>query len=50
MALTPVQTVMTALTLLVASINLNDGETNAIEGATHFVLFATFLMLSLLGV
>ncbi|WP_235074371.1 calcium:proton antiporter [Asticcacaulis sp. AC466] len=49
MALTPVQTVMTFLTLVVAAINLHDGETNAIEGATHFVLFATFLMLSLMG-
>ncbi len=50
MALTPVQMVMTALTLLAAAINLHDGETNAIEGATHFVLFATFIMLSMLGV
>ncbi|RZU38552.1 Ca2+:H+ antiporter [Fluviicoccus keumensis] len=50
MALTPVQTAMVLLTLLVASINLNDGETNVIEGLTHFVLFATFLMLAMLGV
>lgn len=49
MAMTPVQTVMVFLTLIVAAINLNDGETNAIEGMTHFVLFATFLMLSLIG-
>jgi hypothetical protein len=28
---------------------INDGQTNAIEGMTHFVLFATFIMLSLLG-
>jgi Ca2+:H+ antiporter len=49
MAMTPVQTVMVAITLIVAAINLNDGETNAIEGMTHFVLFATFLMLSVLG-
>lgn len=49
MALTPTQTVMTLLTLLVASINLHDGETNAIEGTTHFVLLATFLMLACLG-
>jgi Ca2+:H+ antiporter len=49
MAMTPVQTVMTFLTLIVSAINLNDGETNAIEGMTHFVLFATFIMLSLLG-
>lgn len=50
MALTPVQTAMVLLTLLAASINLNDGETNVIEGMTHFVLFATFLMLAALGV
>jgi len=49
MAMTPVQTVMVLITLLVSAINLNDGETNAIEGMTHFVLFATFIMLSLLG-
>jgi Ca2+:H+ antiporter len=49
MAMTPVQTVMIFVTLLVSAINLNDGETNAIEGMTHFVLFATFIMLSLLG-
>ncbi|QXI29197.1 calcium:proton antiporter [Pseudomonas vanderleydeniana] len=49
MAMTPVQTVMVLITLVVSAINLNDGETNAIEGMTHFVLFATFVMLSLLG-
>lgn len=49
MAMTPVQTVMVAITLIVAAINLNDGETNAIEGMTHFVLFATFVMLSMIG-
>lgn len=49
MAMTPVQTVMAFITLLVCAINLNDGETNAIEGMTHFVLFGTFVMLSLLG-
>ncbi|WP_426229265.1 calcium:proton antiporter [Pararhizobium sp. DWP3-4] len=49
MAMTPVQTVMVTITLIVAAINLNDGETNAIEGMTHFVLFATFVMLSFLG-
>ncbi|GGJ97608.1 calcium:proton antiporter [Pseudomonas matsuisoli] len=50
MAMTPVQTVMVFITLIVAAINLNDGETNAIEGMTHFVLFATFIMLALMGV
>ena len=50
MALTVPQMVMTLLTLLVATINIHDGETNAIEGLTHFVLFAAFLMLSAMGV
>jgi Ca2+:H+ antiporter len=50
MALTVPQMVMTLLTLLVATINVHDGETNAIEGLTHFVLFATFLMLSAIGI
>ncbi len=45
----PVQTVMVTITLIAAAINLNDGETNAIEGMTHFILFATFIMLSALG-
>ncbi|MDE1995103.1 MAG: calcium:proton antiporter [Rhizobiaceae bacterium] len=49
MAMTPVQTVMIMITLIAAAINLNDGETNAIEGMTHFILFATFLMLTGLG-
>jgi Ca2+:H+ antiporter len=40
---------MVGITLVVAAINLNDGQTNAIEGMTHFVLFATFVMLTLLG-
>ncbi len=50
MAMTPIQTVMIVITLIAAAINLNDGQTNAIEGMTHLVLFATFLALSLLGV
>lgn len=49
MAMTSVQTVMVAITLIAAAINLNDGETNAIEGMTHFVLFATFIMLTMIG-
>jgi len=49
MAMTPVQTMMVLVTLVVTAINLNDGQTNAIEGMTHFALFATFLMLSALG-
>jgi Ca2+:H+ antiporter len=49
MAMTPVQTTMVLITLIVAAINLNDGETNAIEGYTHFVLFATFIALTFIG-
>jgi Ca2+:H+ antiporter len=49
MAMTPTQTMMVLITLVVTAINLNDGQTNAIEGMTHFALFATFLMLSALG-
>ncbi|MBN9052963.1 MAG: calcium:proton antiporter, partial [Rhizobiales bacterium] len=49
MAMSPTQTVMVAITLIAAAINLNDGETNAIEGMTHFILFATFIMLTLIG-
>ncbi|PTQ67417.1 calcium:proton antiporter [Pseudomonas sp. GV071] len=49
MAMTPIQSVMVFITLIVAAINLNDGETNAIEGMTHFALFATFLMLTFIG-
>jgi hypothetical protein len=48
-AMTPLQTLMMLVTLLVAAINLNDGQTNAIEGMTHFVLFGAFLMLLGLG-
>ena len=49
MAMTPTQTVMIGITLVAAAINLNDGETNAIEGMTHFILFATFIMLTAIG-
>lgn len=49
MGLTIPQTVILFITLMVAMINLIDGETNAIEGMTHFVLFATFIMLSVIG-
>jgi len=49
-ALSPSQTVMVFITLIVAMVNVHDGETNAIEGMTHFVLFLAFLMLAALGV
>jgi hypothetical protein len=48
--LVPSPTVVMFLSLLVASMNIHDGETNAIEGMTHFVLFMAFLMLAALGV
>ena len=50
MALTPIQGGMLLVTFLVTVINLHDGESNAIEGITHFALFAAFVMLTLLGV
>ena len=49
MAMTPVQTLMVFVTLMAAMINLHDGETNAIEGKSHFALFLTFVMLSAIG-
>lgn len=49
LAMTPLQTIMIFITLLVAAINLNDGQTNAIEGITHFALFLTFIVLACLG-
>ncbi|MEO5573946.1 MAG: calcium:proton antiporter [Gammaproteobacteria bacterium] len=45
MGLTPTQGVMILLTMLVAMVNLNNGETNALEGMVHLVLFFTFVML-----
>ncbi|MDD5366899.1 MAG: calcium:proton antiporter [Gallionellaceae bacterium] len=50
MALTPVQAAMLLVTLLAAMNNLHDGESNAIEGISHFALFAAFVALTLLGV
>lgn len=49
MALTPVQAAMLLITLLATMNNLHDGETNAIEGMSHFALFAAFVALVLLG-
>lgn len=46
MGLTPLQAAMLLLTLLAAMINLHDGESNVLEGATHFALFATFVALT----
>jgi len=45
LSLTPVQTMMIALTLLVSMVNFNDGETNILEGFLHFILFVVFVFL-----
>lgn len=50
MALTPVQGGMLLLTFLTVMNNLHDGETNAIEGISHFALFAAFIALVMMGV
>ena len=49
MAITPIQAGMLLLTLLAVMNNLHDGETNAIEGISHFALFAAFVALVLMG-
>ena len=49
MALTPIQAGMLLLTFLAVMNNLHDGETNAIEGISHFVLFAAFIALVMMG-
>jgi Ca2+:H+ antiporter len=49
MALTPVQGGMLLLTFLAVMNNLHDGETNAIEGISHFALFAAFISLVTMG-
>jgi Ca2+:H+ antiporter len=48
MGLTSVQAAMLLLTILGAMINLHDGESNVLEGAVHFALFATFVVLTFL--
>lgn len=50
MALTTVQGGMLLLTFLTVMNNLHDGETNAIEGISHFALFAAFIALVTVGV
>jgi Ca2+:H+ antiporter len=49
MALTPVQGGMLLLTFVTVMNNLHDGETNAIEGISHFALFAAFIALVAMG-
>jgi len=44
MALTPLQAGMLLLTFMTVMNNLHDGETNAIEGISHFALFAAFIV------
>lgn len=50
MALTPVQGGLLLLTFVTVMNNLHDGETNAIEGISHFALFAAFIALVVIGV
>jgi Ca2+:H+ antiporter len=45
LSLTPIQTMMIGLTLLVSMVNFNDGETNVLEGFLHFILFVVFVFL-----
>jgi len=45
LSLTPIQTMMISLTLLVSIVNFNDGETNMLEGFLHFILFVVFAFL-----
>jgi Ca2+:H+ antiporter len=49
MALTPIQAGMLLLTFLAVMNNMHDGETNAIEGISHFALFAAFVALVTMG-
>jgi len=49
MALTPLQGGLLSLTFLTVMNNLHDGETNAIEGISHFALFAAFIALVMMG-
>ncbi|MDP2760110.1 MAG: calcium:proton antiporter [Sideroxyarcus sp.] len=49
MALTPLQAGLLLLTFLTVMNNLHDGETNAIEGISHFVLFGAFIALVAMG-
>ncbi|GAB4120853.1 MAG: calcium:proton antiporter [Sideroxydans sp.] len=49
MALTPLQAGLLLLTFLSVMNNLHDGETNAIEGVSHFALFGAFVALVALG-
>jgi len=45
LSLTPLQTIMLGLTLLLSIVNFSDGETNVLEGFLHFILFIVFVFL-----
>lgn len=45
LGLTPIQGVMLGFSLLIGMNNYKDGETNLLQGAIHFVLFVTFIVL-----
>jgi Ca2+:H+ antiporter len=45
LGLNPVQEAMIVISLLVGVISYKDGETNALQGVIHFVLFITFVFL-----
>lgn len=45
LGLSDVQAVMLAFSLLIGMNNYRSGETNALQGAVHFALFATFIAL-----
>ncbi len=44
-ALTPVQLVMVILSLAIGLLSTNRGETNALQGFIHFILFLTFVFM-----
>lgn len=43
--LTPIQAILLGFSLLIGMNNYKDGETNLLQGAIHFVLFVTFIVL-----
>jgi Ca2+:H+ antiporter len=45
LAITPLQGSMIGLTLIACVIHFNDGETNALEGFVHLILFVMFCFL-----
>ena len=45
LGLTPLQSVMVIVSLLVGILSCKDGESNALQGFIHFILFITFVFL-----